>query len=75
MLTAGYFALAGAQERDDYFRQDENPNLWIASMSPELEYVQQAVVNSARAILGDALRTIPRRSRHPWLQGGPIRLW
>ena len=50
-MTAAYFALAGAQERNDYFRQDENPNLWTASMCPELGYVQQAVVNSVRAFL------------------------
>ncbi len=49
--TAGYFALAGTQERDQYFRQDENPNLWVASMSPELEYVQRAILSSARQFL------------------------
>jgi hypothetical protein len=49
--TAGYCALSGAQERDDYFRQEGNPNLWIASISPELDYVQQAVVSAAREYL------------------------
>lgn len=45
------FSLAGQGERELYFGQDENPNLWIASMCPGLECVQQSLVNSARALL------------------------
>ena len=71
--SAGYFAVAGAQERDDYFRQDENPNLWIASMSPGVGVRPTGGRQFGPGILGDALRTIPRRPRHPWIQGGPIR--
>ena len=45
------FSLAGAAEREAYFGQGENPNLWIADMCPELDCVQQAVVDSARSLL------------------------
>ena len=45
------FSVAGAAEREAYFGQDENPNLWIADMCPELDRVQQAVVDSARSLL------------------------
>ncbi len=48
---AAKFSLASKPERDNYFAQDENPNLWIASMCPELEYAERAVVASARALL------------------------
>jgi hypothetical protein len=48
---AAYFSMAGRQERVDYFSQGENPNLWIADMCPDLDYVQMAVVESARAFL------------------------
>jgi hypothetical protein len=49
--TAAYFATAARQEHVDYFRQGENPNLWIAEMCPDLDYAQMAVVESARAFL------------------------
>ena len=49
--SAAYFSTAGSQERVDYFGQGENPNLWIADMCPDLDYVQMAVVDSARAFL------------------------
>ena len=49
--SAGYFAVAGTQERDDYFRQAENPNLWIASMSPDLEHVRRAMVTAVRSLM------------------------
>ncbi len=45
---ASYFALAGGEERNLYFSRGEDPNLWIANMSPDLDYVQQAMVNSVR---------------------------
>jgi hypothetical protein len=45
------FAVAGESERDQYFTQGENPNLWIANMCPELESVQEAMVKSARTLL------------------------
>jgi hypothetical protein len=48
---ASYFALSGAEERDAYFRRAEDPNLWIASMSPELDFVHQAIADSARALM------------------------
>ncbi len=49
--AAAHFSIAGASEREKFFAQNENPNLWIASMCPELEYAQRAVVESARALL------------------------
>ena len=38
-------------QRDAYFGQGENPNAWIASMCPDLEYIQQAIFDSTRALL------------------------
>ncbi len=49
--SAAYFSVAGSRERVDYFRQGEHPNLWIADMCPEVDYVRSAVVESARAFL------------------------
>jgi hypothetical protein len=48
---AALFSLMGQSEREAYFRRDEDPNLWIANMCPELECVQQALIDSARALL------------------------
>ncbi len=45
------FEKLGGEERENFFKQGENPNLWIASMCPESEYAQRAVVASARAFL------------------------
>ncbi len=47
-----YFSSAGSEEHREDFGSGEDPNLWIASMCPALEYVQQAVVDLARAFLG-----------------------
>jgi hypothetical protein len=49
--SVALFAVTRESERDEYFTQGENPNLWIANMCPELECVQQAIVNSARSLL------------------------
>jgi hypothetical protein len=49
--SAAYFSMAGSQEREDYFSQGQNPNLWIAEMCPDLDHAQKAVVESARAFL------------------------
>lgn len=48
---AARFSTASGGERERFFAQGENPNLWIANMCPELEYAQRAVVASARAFL------------------------
>ncbi|MEN6449185.1 MAG: sulfotransferase [Thermoguttaceae bacterium] len=48
---AAYFSSAGSEEHRAYFASGEDPNLWIANMCPTIEYVEQAVVNSARAML------------------------
>lgn len=45
------FSIAGSEAREEYFRQGENPNMWIANMSPDMEYVEEAIINSARALL------------------------
>jgi hypothetical protein len=50
-VNAALFSMMGESERRDYFGQNENPNVWIASMCPEVERLQQAVVHSARALL------------------------
>ncbi len=49
--NAAFFSLRGESERKEFFGQDENPNLWIANMCPELECVQQAIVDSARTLM------------------------
>ncbi len=45
------FSWVWGQQRENYFGQGENPNLWIANMCPDLEYVQQAVIRSSRTLL------------------------
>lgn len=49
--SAAYFSEAAGHERDAYFKSQEDPNCWIANMTPGLEYVQQATVESARTFL------------------------
>jgi hypothetical protein len=49
--SVAYCAWAGTRERDEYFRQGENPNLWIGIMCPDLDYARRAVVEAARAFL------------------------
>lgn len=48
---AARFCMQGRGEREQYFQGGENPNLWIANMCPDLEYLEEATVNSARALL------------------------
>jgi hypothetical protein len=48
---AAYFSAAAGQQRTAYFQQQEDPNLWIANMTPDLEYVRRATVESARTFL------------------------
>jgi hypothetical protein len=45
-------SLFGRQEREDYFSQGENPNLWIANMCPEIEYAQSGLIRSIRTFYG-----------------------
>ena len=40
-----------ADQRNGYFGEGEDANMWIANMCPELGHVQQAVVDSARSFL------------------------
>lgn len=41
--------LAEVKERKRYFESDENPNLWLAKMAPEADYLESALVSSVRA--------------------------
>ena len=45
------FSAAASQERIRYFSSGENPNLWIGSICPQIDFVRQATVESARAFL------------------------
>jgi hypothetical protein len=49
--SASFYSVAATQERIQYFSRGENPNLWIGSICPELDFVRQAVVESARTFL------------------------
>jgi len=49
--NASYFSMSGGEERDLYFQRGEDPNLWIASMAPDLEYVQDAMVAAVRSFM------------------------
>ncbi|MCL6442182.1 MAG: sulfotransferase [Alicyclobacillus sp.] len=45
-----YFSEASKYERAAYFGYGENPNLWIANMTPELPKVNNAVIESVRQL-------------------------
>jgi hypothetical protein len=49
--SAAYFSASASEERIAYFQHQEDPNRWIASMTPALDYVQHATVESARTFL------------------------
>jgi hypothetical protein len=51
--SAAYFSAAAAHERVTYFEHQEDPNHWIANMTPELEFVQRATVESARTFFNN----------------------
>lgn len=42
------------QQRVNYFNNGEDPNQWIACMNPEIEFVDQAIINSIK-VLFDSL--------------------
>jgi hypothetical protein len=50
------FAITQSDEREEYFARGEDPNLWIANMCPDVDYVKAALVNSARALLNTLYR-------------------
>ncbi|MBU4399607.1 MAG: sulfotransferase, partial [Planctomycetes bacterium] len=50
-VDACQYCVTAGDERESYFSQGEDSNLWIASMNPEVEYLQRAVINSARVFL------------------------
>lgn len=45
------FAVYSETERNEYFDKDEDPNVWIANMSPEPKYVDKAIVAGTKAFL------------------------
>lgn len=45
-----HFSSYSAQEREIYFGRGEDPNTWIANMTPDLEYVEEAVVCSIKTM-------------------------
>lgn len=46
-----HFSRFSETERQNYFGNNEDPNQWIASMTPEMDYVEQSIVNSVRVFL------------------------
>ncbi|GLI10197.1 hypothetical protein YDYSG_62300 [Paenibacillus tyrfis] len=46
---AGYFSIQGREEKEAYFKSGENPNTWIANMSPDLIRVREGIVQGVRA--------------------------
>lgn len=46
------FSEASAYEdRDRYFESNKDPSIWIANLTPELKYIDQAIVNATRTFL------------------------
>jgi hypothetical protein len=50
-VYAAFFSVTARHERINYFSSGEDPNLWIANMSPDLHFIRRAVIDSARAFL------------------------
>lgn len=50
-VLAKHFSVHGKAEREAYFASGENPNTWIANMSPDERAVDEAVVAALRACL------------------------
>jgi hypothetical protein len=59
---AAYFATYGKGEKEAYFGNGENPNTWIANMSPEPERIDEGVVQAVRAYFAAAYAEF--RDRH-----------
>lgn len=51
---AQHFSIYGKQEKEAYFGQGENPNTWIANMSPEPEMVAEGVVQALKSFFAAA---------------------
>lgn len=47
--SARHFSEASAEERQNYFNNNEDANQWIANMSPEMAYVDKAVEAAVRS--------------------------
>ncbi|KPV59983.1 hypothetical protein QJ48_07925 [Paenibacillus sp. A3] len=46
---AGYFSIQGREEKEAYFKSGEDPNTWIANMSPDLERIREGVGQALKA--------------------------
>lgn len=46
---AEHYSVDLSDQRRKYFENNEDPNRWIACMMPELEYVEEAIINSIKA--------------------------
>ena len=42
------FSRCSEQERNNYFNNNENPNTWIANMTPSQKYVDDAIIKSTQ---------------------------
>ncbi|WP_088832063.1 sulfotransferase [Paenibacillus tyrfis] len=45
---AGHFSIQGREEKEAYFMSGENPNTWIANMSPDLERIKEGIVQAVK---------------------------
>jgi hypothetical protein len=48
-----YFSENSVSERAAFFENGHDPNQWIANMTPELKYVERAVVRSIRTLMAE----------------------
>lgn len=48
---AEHFSIHGKEEREAYFNSGENPNTWIANMTPEVQRIHDGVVHALRAFM------------------------
>ncbi|MCR8644684.1 sulfotransferase [Paenibacillus sp. N1-5-1-14] len=46
-----HFSKVSEQEKHAYFGTDENPNTWIANMTPDFPYIDAAIRESTRTLL------------------------
>lgn len=59
---ATHFSVHGKHEKEAYFGNGENPNTWIANMSPDPECVAEGVVQALKAYFAAAYSEL--RDRH-----------
>jgi hypothetical protein len=49
--NTAYYSIQREGQRQMFFDNQENPNIWTANMCPEPQYLQQAIVKSTRTFL------------------------